>query len=159
MTHAEATTLVTMLFVAYPDARVGKETAAVYEAAIADLDAEEVQAALKELIYTSRKLPVVADIRGEVMRARAAKNTAPVKPWLSKQLPYVPMHERQTWTETLSRLLESGARHQRMAQAWYAERGKAPPADPARGHVARAAAGAAGRRVDFNLRDYEADRV
>lgn len=153
MTHAEATALVTTLSLAFPLDRFSADNAAVYERAIADLEAGETQLAVESLILTNKRMPVVAELRAEVMRARAARNTTP-KPWLSKPTDYVSMADRQVWADTLGRMLEAKARHERMANAWYRERGLTPPAAPGFDYIAAAKRGAEGNPKPFDVKGF-----
>lgn len=52
-----------MLFSAYPNAKVGERTTALYEAMLADLDVKVARAAAQRLIATSKFLPTISEIR------------------------------------------------------------------------------------------------
>lgn len=63
MQRSESAKLVTMLSAAYRDAPISDDTAAVYEAMLADLDFEVAKQAVQRLICSSKWLPTVAEIR------------------------------------------------------------------------------------------------
>jgi hypothetical protein len=117
----------------------------VYEAQIADLEAGETQRAVESLISTAERLPTIAQLRAEVMRERAARNTAP------QAVPALPRTQvgRSEWVATLNRMLDDQARYERMARAWYKAKGQTYPGDPGAARVRDAASGADGNPVPF----------
>lgn len=63
MKPSEAAEIVMMLIAAYPNARITPSTSAVYESALADLDAPNARQAVTRLLATSKWLPTIAEIR------------------------------------------------------------------------------------------------
>jgi hypothetical protein len=156
MNKAESAVLIATLATAFPNAKFGEENANLYESAISDLGAAECQAAIGELIHSSRFLPTVAEIRGEVMRGRRdrqriseqasrLKLTSPTGETVGPPAAY--------WAATLASMLELAARHRRMAEAWYVAHGKRPPSDPGAEFDLIAGDGAAGRDVAKRVRE------
>ena len=63
MQKSEVAQLVATLLAAYPSAVIAKNTSAVYEEMLADLDYELAQQAVKRVICRCRFFPTVAEIR------------------------------------------------------------------------------------------------
>ncbi len=155
MKPEEATALVTMMLAHYPGVRFDVANPAAFESKLLELGAQETQAAIDELIGTMRFIPTVADIKGEVMRARRAKESASAN--ARRMRLGGPSHERigpkpEEWAKLLSALLEASARWRRMAEPFYAAKGKACPPDPGMEFIELARAGSAGQDVDGRMR-------
>ncbi len=60
---------------------------------------------------------------------------------------------RTAWLGPLSRMLEEASKYRSAAEAWYRERGKAPPPDPSADLVKLAEDAAKGGDVARRLRD------
>lgn len=71
---------VASLRAAFPNANLPVETVEIYKAALADLDADDVQAAVGALIRSSRYFPTVAEIREKVAE-RSLGLPGPVGAW------------------------------------------------------------------------------
>ena len=76
MTKAEAAKLVAVLIAAYPSAKLGPDTAGIYERMLADLDYPSANAAVERLLATSKWPPTVAEIR----EASLALHAGEIKP-------------------------------------------------------------------------------
>ncbi len=63
MTEAEAKKIVAVLIASYPQARIEKNTAEIYERMIRDLDYPAVNASVEQLLATAKFLPTIAEIR------------------------------------------------------------------------------------------------
>jgi hypothetical protein len=154
----EAAALVTMLVNAYPTVRFTGENAELYERGIMDLGAREAQGAIEELVRSSRFLPSVAEIRGEVIRVRRAAATLKYESDISpKRLLGDGQGDRiapppDAWAGPLSRMLEAEARHRAMAAKWNAERGRKPPDDPGAEFTKIASEAASGADVRARVR-------
>lgn len=153
MTHAEATALISTLALAFPRERFTLENAAVYERAIADLDAQDGQAAVETLICDAVRMPTVAELRAAAAKAKIARTGAD-RPLPVPALSRGEFMERAEWKATLARMLESQARYQRGAEAWYAERGKKAPPYPGEKYVRMAMAGAEGKPMPFDVKGF-----
>jgi len=152
MTQIEAAALIGILINGFPNARFTEENATMYERAIADLGAAETQRAVEELIRTSNRLPLVADIRGEVMRARReatqrAEAERARRPLLGTPGAVQVGPSAAAWASALPAHLAASERHQRMATAWYAKHRKPLPPDPGLEFVNVCRAGARGEDV------------
>jgi hypothetical protein len=150
MTPREAAILTDRLASSYPNATFTEKNATAYEAVLIHLDAKEAQAAIEELIVTSKFLPVPAEIRAEVTRAqrdRAMKEDSRralrIEDGTGRTMGPYP----RAWLEPLSRMLESASSFNVMARRWFAERGKAYPGDPGEKFTRIAEAGARGEDV------------
>lgn len=80
MTTAETKRLVAMLGATWPRQEIQQATLEVYAWALADLDFELAQAAVKRLVQTSRFFPTVAEIREAAIRGRVSL-PAPEEAW------------------------------------------------------------------------------
>ena len=150
MTPSEAAVLIDRLATSFPNSTFPDKSASAYEAAILRLDAAEVQAAIDELIATTKFLPTIAEIRSEITRAqrdRATKEESRralrIEDGTGRTMGPYP----RAWLEPLSRMLEGASQHDRMARAWYASKGKAYPGDPGEKFTRIAEAGARGEDV------------
>lgn len=150
MTNAEAAALIALLTNAFPSARFTSDNAAVYERAIADLDARDVQHAIGELIHSSPRLPSVAEIRAEVTRAARQRELMAAP----SRLPIIDGGGSRSvgpspaaWGATLREMLAAASRHRAMSDKWYRDRGKTPPPDPGQAHVDLATRGARGEDI------------
>ncbi len=151
MTPKEASTLVMSLAAAFPNSRFSPENATVYERAIIDLDARQVQSAVEELISTSPHLPPIAAIRSEVSRIKRAAVLAADQQRLritdgqgrtAGPAPHV-------WGAALGRMLEDQAKARATDAAFRRSRGlpERPFEDPGQKFVDMASAGARGHDV------------
>jgi hypothetical protein len=150
MTKAEAASLIASLVTAFPSARFATENAEMYESGISDLDAKETQAAIGELIHSSRYLPTIAEIRGEVMRARreAVRLSEGTSKILTGAAAGGTIGPRPgSWAPVLTRMLEASSRHRAMAKAWYERHGKPVPRDPDAEFVELCQSGASGEDI------------
>lgn len=151
MNSTEAKHLISLLVAAFPSARVGDETVSVYESGIADLGAQETQAAIGELIHSSKFLPSVADIRGEVVRGRRLRHeqneSERRRLRLTRDDGSNAGPRPEAWGMPLSRMLATAERHREIARKWYAERGKPLPPEPAQPFLDLAKVGASGGDV------------
>jgi hypothetical protein len=150
MTHAEAAALMSILGLGFPRDRFGPENSAVYERAIGDLEAVDVQAAVEDLVRTAHRIPAIAELRAESARQRTkrveresqAREPVPAP----RQITSEP--EAQRWQKTLEGMIDQSVRYKRMAEKWYREKGKAQPvADPGQAFIDIARAGARGEDV------------
>ena len=156
MTKIEAASLIANLLAAFPSAKFAIENANMYESGIADLGAAETQEAIGELIHSSKYLPTIAEIRQEVMRWRtrrgAAEDTAR-RLRLTRGDGSTVGPRPESWQPVLTRQIEASSRHQRLSEAWYAERGKVAPPDPGKAFLEIVKTGASGGDVRQRLRD------
>jgi hypothetical protein len=76
VTKAEAAKLVAVLIAAYPSAKLGPDTAGIYERMLVDIDYAEANAAVERLLATSKWPPTIAEIR----EAALALNAGEIKP-------------------------------------------------------------------------------
>ena len=150
MTPREAAVLTDRLASSYPNATFTEKNATAYEAVLIHLDAKEAQAAIEELIGSSKFLPVPAEIRAEVTRAQRdramredSRRALRIEDGTGRTMGPYPA----AWAEPLGRMLESASQHDRMARAWYASKGKAYPGDPGEKFTRIAEAGARGEDV------------
>jgi hypothetical protein len=149
MNQAEASKLVAHLANSYPGAPFSPQNASAYEREFMRLEAERVSAALDELVRTSKYLPTIAEIHGEITRAR--REEARINE--SKPPPITDVRGRTMgprpaeWRDPLRAMLDQQARHEQMARAWYASKGKPYPGDPGAKFVNVAVAGARGDDV------------
>jgi len=150
MNETEASTLVARLVAFFPGVRFDLDNAKAYEHAIMDLSAREAEQAIESVVTTALFLPPIAAIRAEAMRQRKLDRDRRMPARLS--LPGSGTPSPGEWATLLASLLESSARHQRMAEPWYAARGKKPPPDPAQVFVDLAQAGARGEDVQGRLK-------
>lgn len=128
MTHAEATALISMLSLAYPRERFSLENSAVYERAIADLEAEDVQRGIESLLQYAQRIPTIAELRGEAAKAKIAR--VGTRPAAFAYLPPDPSALHNEFSAALTRATEASARYTDMSRAWYAKHGKSYPGDP-----------------------------
>lgn len=155
MNQDEATALVGLLSTAFPSARFGAENAAIYERSLLDLEAAEAQHAIGELIHSSRYLPTIAEIRGEVTRARrdaVSRSESASRLRLGSGAGRSLGPSPAAWGAALGNMLEASVKHQAMARAWYAARGKVTPPDPGMEFVELAQSGARGENVTERIR-------
>lgn len=149
MTKADASALVGILISYYPGVRFDETNAAAYEGALAQYDAKEAQEAVMELVNSSTRLPVPAEIRAEIMRLRKRSHERTSVP----QLPPAGIGpSKQEWGVCLTRMLEEQARFERMTKAWCEKNGKPYSGDPGAQFVELAAAGARGDDVRDRFR-------
>lgn len=144
MTKADASALVGILISYYPGTRFDESNAAAYEGAMAQYEAKEAQEAIMELVNSSARLPVPAEIRAEVMRLRkrATERTS-----VQKLPPAEGGPSKREWGACLSTMLEDQASYERMAKAWAEKNGRKYRGDPGANFVELAAAGARGDDV------------
>jgi len=152
MTQLEAAALVAILANAFPNSRFTEENATMYERAIADLGAVETQHAVEELIRTSSRFPLVADIRGEVNRARReavqrAESERAKRPLLGTPGAVRVGPSAAAWAAALPVQIDASERHQRLATAWYAKHKKPLSPDPGLEFLQICRAGAEGEDV------------
>jgi hypothetical protein len=81
MKKSEVSELVLMLMAAYPSAKTGESTSAVYEQMLADLDAAAARKAVTRLIGTAKWLPTVAEIRAAATDLRLGPMRAGGEAW------------------------------------------------------------------------------
>lgn len=150
MNQLEASTLVGMLVTSYPGARFDPASNGVaYETAILDLDARDTQDALAELVRTwvpkpGCSLPSIAEIRGEVFRARKVARDREAVPRLPSGSGFP---SPQEWGRRVDAMLTEAERYDRMARRWYAAKGKPYPGDPAAKIIETVKAGARGEHI------------
>lgn len=149
MTPREAAILTDRLAVAFPSATFTDKNADAYARALLNFDATETQAAIDELISTAKFLPTIAEINGEIIRAkREEARLAESKPPRIVDVkgrsmgPYP-----RAWAEPLDVMLAQQSRYERTARAWYASKAKPYPGDPGAKFVNVAVAGARGDDV------------
>lgn len=145
----QAVSLVAHLANSYPGAPFTEQNAAAYEREFLRLEHDRTQAAIDELVRTSRYLPTIAEIHGEITRAR--REDARINE--SKPPRIVDMGGRTMgprpaeWRDPLRTMLDQQARYEQTARAWYASKGKQYPGDPGAKFVNVAVAGARGDDV------------
>jgi hypothetical protein len=149
MKQSEASALVTKLASSYPGATFNEANALAYEREFVRLEHDRTQAALDELIRSSKYLPTIAEINGEIIRAkREEARLNENKPPRIIDAGGRTMGPRPTsWRDPLRTMLDQQARYGASAQAWYASKGKAYPGDPGSKFVNVAVAGARGDDV------------
>lgn len=150
MTPREAAILTDRLASSYPNATFTEKNATAYEAVLIHLDAKEAQAAIEELIVTSKFLPVPAEIRAEVTRAQRdramreeSRRALRIQDGTGRTMGPYPA----SWAAPLGRMLEDASKYDAMARKWYADRGKTYPGDPGEKFTRIAEAGARGEDV------------
>jgi hypothetical protein len=156
MNQKEASALVAMMLAHYPGARFEVVNAQAYEARLLPLEARDVQEAIEWLVTTSKFVPVPADIVGETIRLRRERAKREHEKSTALRLPapggWSATPSAAEWGAALPAMLESGARHKRLAAAWYRSKGKTPPEDPGAEYVAMVSDGAGGKDVAERLR-------
>jgi len=145
----QAVSLVAHLANSYPGAPFTEQNAAAYEREFKRLEYDRTQAAIDELIRASKYLPTIAEINGEIIRAkREEARLAESKPPRIVDVkgrtmgPYP-----RAWAEPLDLMLAQQARYEQTARAWYASKGKPYPGDLGAKFVNVAVAGARGDDV------------
>lgn len=144
MTKAEAAKSVATLVCAYPGTKWTDENAAMYETLLIDMGFEETLAAVRSLGMTAKFMPVPAEIREEVIRARKRERER-IRP------PQLPPAGRgpspQEWGKCLSGMLGDQSRFERMAKGWAEKNGRKYRGDPGAQMVNLSALGARGEDV------------
>jgi hypothetical protein len=145
----QASSLVAHLANSYPGAPFTEQNAAAYEREFKRLEHDRTQAAIDELVRTSRYLPTIAEINSEIVRAkREEARLAESKPPRIVDVKGRTMGPGPgSWREPLRSMLDQQARYEQTARAWYASKGNAYPGDPGAKFVNVAVAGARGDDV------------
>jgi hypothetical protein len=145
----QAVSLVARLANSYPGATFTEQNAAAYEREFKRLEHDRTQAAIDELVRTSRYLPTIAEINSEIIRAkreeaRLAESKPPrIVDVAGRSLGPYP----RAWAGPLDTMLAQQSRYEASARAWYASKGKRYPGDPGAKFVNVAVAGARGDDV------------
>jgi hypothetical protein len=149
MKPEQASTLVAKLANSYPGAPFTEANALAYEREFSRLEPARTEAAIDELVRTSRYLPTIAEINAEIVRAkrdeaRLAESKPPrIVDTKGRTMGPYP----RAWAEPLDRMLAQQSSYEQTARAWYASKGKAYPGDPGAKFVNLAVAGARGDDV------------
>lgn len=81
MTKPEVAKLVAVLIAAYPAGKFSSETSQIYERMLADLGYPEANAAVEQLLATSKWMPTVGEIRERVLALTAGEVRAGGEAW------------------------------------------------------------------------------
>lgn len=81
MTPLEIRKLVTVMVAAYPTTKAQDDTVRIYERMLADLEYPVANAAVEQLLATSKWMPTVAEIRDRVMSLTAGEVRAGGEAW------------------------------------------------------------------------------
>lgn len=81
MNAREVASVVAVIAAAYPQWNASAETVSVYADALADLDVDDVTAAVRELLLVDERWPTIATIRRTVARRSSLLAPAPIDAW------------------------------------------------------------------------------